>query len=131
MSPPLITGLYAAITGLMLVVLSFRIIGRRRKLRISIGDGGDDELARRIRAHGNFIEYVPLALILMAIVELSTASAVVVHVFGIGMIGGRVAHAWSLARQSIPARVIGMILTFSVLIGGSFLAVIAFIRSVV
>ena len=58
---PLITPLYAALAAVILIVLSLRVIGARRSHRVAIGDGADEDLARRIRAHGNFTEYTPLA----------------------------------------------------------------------
>ena len=61
---PLITPLYATLAAVILIVLALRVIGARRSRRVAIGDGADDDLARRIRAHGNFTEYAPLALVL-------------------------------------------------------------------
>ena len=54
-----ITSLYSGIIGLLLVILSARVILTRRRLRISLGSGGDAVLERRIRAQGNLAEYVP------------------------------------------------------------------------
>ena len=59
--------------ALFFVVLTFRVIGKRRVARISLGDGGDRGLLRRQRAHANFAEYVPLALILMICAEMQQA----------------------------------------------------------
>lgn len=112
---PLITAFYAGLAGLMLILLSVRVIGRRVKARVALGDGGDEELGRRIRAHGNFVEFVPLALILMALIETSGLAPWVVHVLGIPLIVGRAVHAWSITAQSLRARQAGMILTFFVL----------------
>ncbi len=61
---PLITPLYASLAAFILIVLSLRVIGARRNRRVALGDGADDDLARRIRAHGNFTEFTPLALVL-------------------------------------------------------------------
>ncbi len=72
---PLITPLYAALAAVILIVLSLRVIGARRSRRVAIGDGADEDLARRIRAHGNFTEYAPLALVLILLLELGGAPA--------------------------------------------------------
>jgi uncharacterized membrane protein YecN with MAPEG domain len=120
-----VTALYAAALALILVVLSARVIAVRRRLRIAVGDAGDDMLARRIRAHGNFTEYVPLALILMLAGEVACAPDWMLHVLGATLVVGRVTHAWSLSAHSIPGRTIGMILTFAVLVGGAVMAVAA------
>lgn len=107
----------------MLLVLSVRIIAVRRARRLSMGDGGDEDLARRVRAHGNFIEYAPLALLLIACVEAAAYPVWLVHVLGIALIVGRAAHAWSMSAQSIAARTVGMMLTFLVLGLASLLAI--------
>lgn len=125
---PTITGLYAGFAGLMLLVLSLRVIRVRRVRSLSLGDGGDQDLARRIRAHGNFCEYVPLALILIGSVEAVTYPDWVVHILGITLLTGRIVHAWSISAQSILARVAGMSLTFFVLATGSLLAIAAYAR---
>jgi uncharacterized membrane protein YecN with MAPEG domain len=120
-----ITALYAAALALILIVLSVRVIAVRRRLRIAVGDGGDDMLARRIRAQGNFTEYVPLALILMLSSEVAGAPAWMLHALGVALVVGRATHAWSLSAHSIPGRTIGMTLTFIVLVGGAVMAVAA------
>ncbi len=74
-----ITVLYAAIFGLMLMVLSGRLPIARRKFRIGIGTGGNAELARMIRVQGNFTEYVPMALLLMLLNEMNAPHAVLLH----------------------------------------------------
>src|SRR5260221_11648043 len=61
--PNPITALYAGVLGILLVVISARISVLRAKFKVMFGDGGQDALMRAIRAQGNFIEYVPLALV--------------------------------------------------------------------
>lgn len=125
MSILLVTALYAAILALVLLVLSFRVIAVRRRLGVAVGDGGDDTLTRRIRAHANFTEYVPIALILMLASELAGAPDWMLHALGATLVVGRIVHAWSLSAHSIPGRTIGMSLTFLVLLGGAALAAAA------
>ncbi|MBL8659277.1 MAG: MAPEG family protein [Rhodospirillales bacterium] len=120
-----VTALYAAILALILLVLSMRVIAVRRRSRVAIGDGGDDTLARRIRAQGNFTEYVPIALILMLAAEQAGPPAWMLHALGVALVVGRITHAWSLSAHSIPGRTIGMSLTFLVLIAGAALAIAA------
>ncbi len=112
---PLITPLYAALAAVILIVLSLRVIGVRRSRQLAIGDGDDEDLARRIRAQGNFTEYVPLALVLILLLELGGAPAWQLHALGAALILGRIVHAWSLTAHSGHGRVIGMTLTFFVL----------------
>jgi uncharacterized protein len=67
---PDITGLYAIPLTLMMIGLSTHITMLRAKTGISIMDGGNTTLAERIRRHGNFIETVPMILLLMTLAEL-------------------------------------------------------------
>ena len=67
---PRIVLLYAALLGLILIYLSYRVVSYRVKYKIGIGDGGNTKLARAIRVQGNFVEYVPVALLLIFFVEL-------------------------------------------------------------
>jgi uncharacterized membrane protein YecN with MAPEG domain len=84
---PLVTPLYAALAAAMMIVLSLRVIGARRSRRVAIGDGADEEVARRIRAHGNFAEYAPLALLLILLLELGGAPAWQLHLLGAALTG--------------------------------------------
>jgi len=61
-----VTAFYASIAALFFVILSLRVIGQRRRAKVALGEGRDRTLRRRLRVHGNFAEYVPLALVLMA-----------------------------------------------------------------
>lgn len=108
-----ITGLYAALLAIMAVVLTVRVIALRRNNRISIGHGDNDDLAHRIRVHGNFIETVPLALILLGLCEASNLSIYALHALGVMLVAGRIAHAVALERGIMGPRVAGMTLTFA------------------
>ena len=121
MTPPVITALYAGVLALILVGLAMRVIRIRRGKRIGIGDGNDETLARRIRAHANFTEYVPIALVMMLLIELSGYSAWTLHGLGLALVAGRLIHAWSLPAQSLVGRTVGMVLTFAVLISGALM----------
>ena len=116
-----ITPVYAAIATLFYVFLSFRAIGGRRTAKVGLGDGGNRVLQRRLRAHGNFAEYCPLAILLMALAELQSTPAWSVHLIGVALIVGRLVHAYGVSQEPEPARLrtIGMILTFIALISGA------------
>jgi uncharacterized membrane protein YecN with MAPEG domain len=113
-----ITAVYAALLGLLLVILSVRVVGVRRTKRVSLGDGDDADLRGRIRAHANFTEYTPMALLLMAFAESLGAAGLLVHGTGVALLGGRLAHAVAISpvRQNMLLRVTGMSLTFAALI---------------
>lgn len=93
----MITGMYAALCGLLLVVLYLRVSQRRLATKIGIGSGGDAILEQRIRAHGNFIESVPITLILLYLFEHSGVAALYVHTFGVLLVVARIGHAQGLS----------------------------------
>ena len=112
---------HAGLPTLLFVVPGFRVVTRRRSARVGLGDGGDGILGRRVRAHGNLAEHVPLAFLLMALAELQGASAWTWHMIGTSLIAGRLLHAWGVGREPeiLNLRVAGMVLTFFALITGA------------
>jgi uncharacterized protein len=112
-----ITGLYAALSTLLILILSARVILYRRSHKIGLGDGGDVEMHRRMRAHGNAIEYLPFGLILLLVLEINQTAPLWLHVFGCVLLIARFAHAWGVSRHSgiSPGRLLGVVLTFAVL----------------
>jgi uncharacterized membrane protein YecN with MAPEG domain len=116
-----VTALYASTLALLFVALSARTIMARRRARVALGDGGDRILQRRLRAHGNFAEYVPIVLILMALAEFQGTPDGRLHLLGGALLAGRCLHAMCVSREPEPIRlrVAGMVLTFGALIGGA------------
>lgn len=113
-----ITALYASLLTLVFLALSFNIIRLRFKLKVGVGDGGETMLIKAVRVHGNFSEYIPLALILLASYELSGANNTWLHVVGATLLIGRILHAIGLSKSigtSMP-RIAGTISTFIVLL---------------
>lgn len=119
--PLLITPLYAALAAILLLVLSFRVVRLRRRFAVGLGSGGHAELDQAMRCHGNFTEYAPIGLILIASAELSGAAAGWLHAIGVLLIVGRAAHAWGLAQSGgrSAGRTIGMVLTVTALLVGA------------
>lgn len=109
-----ITALYAAPLALLLVWLSFRVIGKRRTALVAYGPGDDTDLLQRMRIHANFAEYAPFALLLMALAESLSAPALMLHISGLSLLAGRMIHGIGLSMRPnrIRIRVVGMILTF-------------------
>lgn len=107
--------IYAALLGIVFLLLSIRTLRLRRRLRIAVGDGGNVLMLRAMRAHGNFAEYVPLALLLIAGTEVLSAPAALVHGLGIILLVGRLVHAFGLSQEAevFAYRVGGMALTFT------------------
>lgn len=114
----------AALAGLYLV-LSFRTIGFRHKLKVALGSAGDKALERAIRVHANFNEYVPLTGLLLVVLELKSAPVFVLHGLGGALLVGRLLHGYGMSqiKEDLRFRMVGMILTFATL-GGSALGVL-------
>jgi uncharacterized membrane protein YecN with MAPEG domain len=118
-----ITPSYAAVLALFYFLLSIGVIRSRRYYKVSLGAGGGGELERRIREHGNFAEYAPFTLLLLALAELQGAPAAVLHLLGLCLVAGRLFHAWGLSRLADVNgfRVGGMALTFAAMTGAAVL----------
>lgn len=106
-----VTALYAGIMALFALYLSFQAGSFRGKAGVSLlyGDPVNMELAEKVRRHQNFLEYVPLIIILMALIELNGGSTVFLHAAGILLIVARIAHAVGLHHDNMAhvGRLIG------------------------
>lgn len=105
-----VTPLYALPLALIFLILWFRVSGVRSATKISYGDGGNIELLRRIRQHGNFIEWAPFVLILMTLAEGMGAPAIYLHITGSLLLIGRIAHPFGLGdvnNAAHPLRYVG------------------------
>ena len=105
-----ITALYAGLLTLIAIFLGAAVGAMRGSTGISILHGENMELATRIRRHANFTEAVPLALILLAALELNkAASPAVLHGLGIALVVARIAHPLGLHHDNMrnPLRAIG------------------------
>lgn len=96
----LITAFYAAPIGLLAIALALRVVMLRRRYQVGVGTGGQPELARAVRAHGNLLEYTPLALLLLLLLESGGARTVLLHGIGSALLIGRLLHAWGLSQHS-------------------------------
>lgn len=116
-----IVPIYAALLALLFVMLSLSVVRQRRSGRVAIGTAGDRELERRVRVHGNFAEYTPLALLLLAMAEFRGAPGLWLHALCLCLMIGRASHAWGVSHldEDLRFRVAGMIATFLALIAAS------------
>jgi uncharacterized membrane protein YecN with MAPEG domain len=99
------TAIYAALLGLLGAALTINVILNRVRSGINAGDGGVPALAQAIRAHANFVEQAPIALIVLGLAEVSGARVLVVNILGVALIAARLASAYALNRtlaQSPP-----------------------------
>jgi uncharacterized protein len=102
-----ITAAYAAVLGLIIVALGINVTAHRVKFKVSLGDGGNPDMLRMIRLHGNAVEYVPLALVLMLAYEINGGARLALHVVGIALIAARAiqtAGMWSTSRPGLGRR---------------------------
>jgi hypothetical protein len=124
LSFPVTTALFAGLLGLMKVGLGLRVSLQRASRGISLGDQDDDTMRRRIRAHGNFSENVPMALILLMLIEMLHASELTIFVLGAVLLAGRLLHWLGLSGNAEAFnRVTGMIMTWGVIIIASLFAI--------
>ena len=109
-----ITALYAGILALIVIALAINVTAHRVKLRVPLGDGGNAQMRRMIRLHGNAAEYIPLALALMLIYELNAGSHMALHIVGIALIAGRIIQTWGMWATDMTniGRQIGQSLTW-------------------
>ncbi|MFN0023421.1 MAG: MAPEG family protein [Parvularculaceae bacterium] len=106
-------GLWIGLNALFLIYISLRVGQVRTRLKINLGDGGNDEMIRAIRAQGNYVEYAPIALIaLFALASLGQPPAII-HALGALFLAARIAHLLGLGVGIWPqGRFFGTLGTF-------------------
>ena len=117
----MIVSLYAALLALFYIYLTVNVVKVRRAERISLGDGGNQQLQCAMRAHGNFIEYVPLAIILLFLVEYQGLASHYCHAFGAALLIGRVFHNLGIVDKNLRYRQIGALTTFLIIALNAFI----------
>jgi uncharacterized membrane protein YecN with MAPEG domain len=124
--------LYAGLNALILLVLAYNV-GSRRGAQNALDPGatGDAALTRAIRAHANFAEYAPVALITLVALALTDTAALSIHVIGGAFTFGRVLHAIGMMRKTHPnaIRFAGNLITGLVLLGGGGLCLLRFYQA--
>jgi uncharacterized membrane protein YecN with MAPEG domain len=121
-----VTSWVAATCGIMLVALSLNVIRLRWAHRVLIGNNNNETILRANRAQANFLEYVPMALIMMGLLEARGTDHDALNMLGIVLLIARASHAYSILfhetwqsdaqlLKRIPFRSLGMIGTFYVL----------------
>jgi len=124
-----ITGLYAGLLGLIVIPLSLHVVINRYRAKIGIFDGGDEQLGKAIRVHGNFTEHVPFALILMILAEMNDGTPEMMHILGMVLLGARMFHVYGLSMSAGPSvgRFIGVMGTWGVIAVSGGFSVIQFL----
>jgi uncharacterized protein len=126
-----ITAFYAGLLVPLFIILAARVIRERSAAQLALGDGGQPMLLRVIRVHANFAEYVPLALLMMALAESLRTPALLLHGLGLLLLVGRISHAYGVScpKERLQFRVTGMMATFTVLIAGALICLFQSFRS--
>lgn len=117
MTPFEAAGLWIGLNALYLIYVSLRVGMVRTRLKINLGDGGNDEMIRAIRTQGNYVEYAPMALIgLLALAALGQGTTLI-HGLGAAFLGARIAYLLGLGLGVFPAgRFIGTLGTLLTLL---------------
>ncbi len=126
---PRISLLIASLHVLLYLVLTIRVVLHRNVHKIGIGTGGDKILFRKVRVHANFVEYVPLGLLLLALLELAAVNTTLLWTFGIALLASRVLHAVGLGGSAGYSfgRATGALLTFATLAAMAVLGIWRFV----
>ena len=112
----MVSALYAVLSALLLIKFSFDVIRLRSQYRVSYGDGGFSELQSAIRIHGNAVEYIPIALMLLLLMEMNGAPNWMLHICGLMLLTGRLMHYYGFHHRLIQWRRSGMSATFCALL---------------
>lgn len=113
-----ISAIYVTAAALMVVALLLRVAWLRNTLRVGMGDGDKPALARAIRTHANAVECLPLALLLLVMLEISGETGAWLHGLGVALIAARLVHAFGLLRRSNYSfgRFFGTVATIAVIL---------------
>ncbi len=123
-----VTPLYIGINALLLLALSYSVIRIRVRKRITIGDGEDLGLQRRIRAHANYAEHMPIALMLLGALETLGANPTALLIIGGIVTFGRITHAIGLGGNEGASfgRMFGHGMTLLFLLGGGIWCIVLY-----
>lgn len=127
---PIVTALYAGLLGLIAIGIAFRAGRLRGQLGVSVGDGGNGDLLCAMRRHANFTEWVPLALLLIALLELNGVNEAAIHWLGAVLVFSRIAHAVGIRPDTMKTlpRFIGAVGTVLVTVVASVWLLITYFR---
>lgn len=119
----------AAAAAIIAIWLMMRVGQVRGSEKVSIGDGGNDKVIRRMRAHANFVESAPFVLVLIAAIELTgKGGAWLPYVAGAYMLA-RIAHGVGMDGGSLgKGRMIGTLITMLTLLGLAIVAILIAMR---
>ncbi|HAB75160.1 MAG TPA: hypothetical protein DCE46_13595, partial [Pantoea sp.] len=112
----MVSALYVVLGVLMVMKFALDVVRYRRHYRVAFGDGGFHDLRVAMRIHGNAVETIPLALLLLVMMEMNGADMWMMHLTALLFFVGRVLHAQGLRRSALAGRKYGMMLTLFALL---------------
>ena len=112
-----VTTVLASCLAIWLIILSIRVVRQRGSASVSLADGGDETLLRRIRAQANLTEYAPMMIILVGLAELQDGNFYLIGFCAALFLAARLSHGYALSfsAHNPLGRVFGA--------GGSFAAI--------
>ncbi len=136
MQLPSITAAYLGILAVVYAVLGLQVSRLRRGNKVLFGDGGNIKLRSAIRAHGNFVEYVPIIVLMVAMLEMSGMPAMQVHLLMGALLVARLLHPLGMyvgprTLQFQICRIGGILLTLLVMLGAALLLLWRFLPSLI
>ncbi|MEH6561237.1 MAG: MAPEG family protein [Marinobacter sp.] len=119
-----VTGVFAAVLGILLLVLSAHVVKFRLKYNKGMGVTDNPDFEAAVRAHGNLVEYAPIGLIMLGIAELNGVASGFVYWAGMALVVGRLLHAWGMINgrgNTHKARVLGVVLTWLAILAAAIM----------
>ena len=113
-NPLPVTLLYGGLCALLVTLLGARVSQQRIQRKISVKAEVPAEILREVRAHGNAAEWVPMMIVLLAILELSGVRSMALHLLGGSMFIGRLVHAYGMIAKNRNASIPGAAITYLV-----------------
>ena len=120
--------LVTAILLFVFIALSINAAFTRRKSGLAVGEADNETLLRAVRAHGNFVEYTPMFLISLFLIDHVSKNCEYILVIGSGFVLGRISHATSMFLKKGILRITGMFLTFTPLLSNFVYLIINLIK---
>jgi uncharacterized membrane protein YecN with MAPEG domain len=103
--------LFTIIFIIFYLILTIITIKARKSTKVAYGDDGNKELIKAVRAHGNFFEFTVFFIISSFLLEILDANQIYVLFVNIVFLLGRIFHAYSMLKEKIIFRMIGMMAT--------------------
>ena len=124
-----ITLLYASLLTILAIFLAIKVGMNRVETNIMTGEGESSMLLQSVRAHGNLIEYAPLALVLLALLEMQNVSDFMLHLCGSLFLLARILHAYgvTISRESTPYRLVGALGTWLIMLTMSLVGIYTYV----